>query len=342
MKKKIFVSSILVILILSVCLAMFAGCNSGYVIVKATDFDIPDTKFGESKLENSTPVTADMSAYDMLNVAMENFYNAEYAVVNYQGGVRMKILGTIKVDQEVQSLKIRDGKGDITGKNVNKATYFADNKSYSNMANLYEKMVFGSDGSIQWRNASGTKWEKANPKKNKPEKWTVEKWNAIDSDFTSIANEGEEKSFLAKNNNNPTIIWMYDLSKENILETFEPKYDETTKTYRFSLKFKPVESTVEYVKTMKSQLENNGGIKVGDLQFKQLVINVVLWEDGTFRTLYVDETYSMTMTPVKGINLKNTIVRLTATQSFSYDPNEEGYDIQTYIDNFTNEKDLVA
>ncbi len=90
---------------------------------------------------------------------------------------------------------------------------------------------------------------------------------------------------------------------------------------------------------MKNQLENNGGIKVDNLVFKQLVLEVVLWKNGTFRSITVKEAYSMTM-KAGPITLNDTLVKLSATQQFSYNANEEGFAIDTYVNNFSNENDL--
>ncbi len=336
MKKKILISAIIVVLLLSMSTMLFAGCNKEFVPEPLVDFAIPDVTIGKTLLEDTKPVDKDMSAFNMLQVASENFYDADYAIIKYQGGVKMRIVA-FDVDQEVQSTKIRSGKGDATGNNANGATYFADNKSYSMFAKLYEKMVIAPDR-IQWRNAEGTGFKRANKKQPK-DIWTVDKWNAIDSDFTSLADKDDAKSFLNKKSNNPTILWMYDLQEEFIKGQLEPIYDEATETYRFALEFLPEESTVEYIKTMKDQLENNGGIKVDNLVFKQLVLEVVLWKNGTFRSITVKEAYSMTM-KAGPIVLNDTLVKLSATQQFSYNANEEDFAIDTYVNNFTNENDL--
>ncbi|MCX4362730.1 MAG: hypothetical protein OSJ74_05050 [Clostridia bacterium] len=337
MKKKILISALVVVLLLSMTMVLFTGC--GFKPEPLEDFSIPEVSIGiENQPTNTEKINSKMSAFKMLEVATRNFYNAEYAIVEYKGGVNMRIGGAFPVDQEVQSTKIRRGKGDAAGNNANGATYFADNKSYSNFAKLYEKIVISPE-KIQWRNADGTSFKRASKKQPK-DIWTVDKWNDIDSDFTSIAKEGEEKSFLNKKSNNPTVLWMYDLQEKFIKGQLEPVYDEATKTYRFALEFDPVESTKEYIKTMKAQLEGNAGMTVEGLEFLQLQLEVVLWENGTFRSITVKEGYKMTMAVTPSFKLSNNIVKLTATQQFSYNANEEGFAIDTYVNNFSNENDL--
>ncbi|MDE6275196.1 MAG: hypothetical protein K2M75_01515 [Clostridia bacterium] len=342
MKKKILISALVVVMIMSMTLVLFTGCKDKTNNELGTDFAIPTTKIGLDWQSNTDTeaVNADMSAFKMLEVGMRNYYNADYAIIDYKGGVNMNVGGFLPVDQEVQSTKIRLGKGDAEGKNANNAKYFADNKSYSNMANLYEKIIIDGQ-SVQYRNANKVKYQKAD-KRHPKDSWTVGSWNGIDTDFTSVANENEDKSLLKKKSNNPTILWMYDLKEENILKEIAPKYDAATKTYRFGFEFKPSESTVEYVKTMKAQLEDNAGMGVDGLVFQKLILKVVLWENGTIRSISVVETYKMTMVvSVKPkIELKGNIVTLTANQYFSYNPNEEGFGIDAHIATFTDNNHL--
>ena len=338
MKKKILISSIVVVMLLSMTLMLFAGCGK-FKPEPLEDFAVPETKIGKELLTDTEAINAKMSAFEMLEVATRNFYNAEYAVIAYQGGVNMNVGGFLPVDQEVQSTKIRLGKGDATGQNANGAKYFADNKSYSTFAKLYEKIVIDGQ-SVKYRNAEGTKFQRANGKKRPNDIWSVGSWNAIDDDYTSLAKADEEKSFLAKKSNNPTVLWMYDLQKDFITGELEPKYDEETKTYRFALEFDPVKSTTEYIKTMKAQLEGNAGMGVEGLEFLQLQLSVVLWENGTFRSISVVEGYKMTMAVTSSLKLNNNVVKLTATQYFSFNPNEEGYGIDSHIADFTNDNHL--
>ncbi|MDE5756963.1 MAG: hypothetical protein K2I23_07735, partial [Clostridia bacterium] len=160
MKKKIFISSVVVIMILSMSLMIFAGCKPKYDKLNE-NFAIPTAEIGADGNTLSADmveggikaINKDMSAFAMLQVGMENFYNAQYATIEYNGGVFMTLANVLQVEQVVQSTKIRNGVGDAAGNNANGATYFADNKSHSTFAKIYEKFIIEPD---KWTRKAGT------------------------------------------------------------------------------------------------------------------------------------------------------------------------------------------
>lgn len=341
MKKKILISTLAVIMILSMSLMIFAGCKPKMDELDE-NFAIPTAAIGASGGELSADmvqggikaIDSSMSAFDMLQVGMENFYNAKYATIEYNGGVFMTLAGFIKVEQVVQSTKVREGVGDANGANANGATYFADNKSHSAFAKIYEKFVIRPEEWTRKAVASKKSGDNADGKVSytKPGKrggrlgiWDVDKW-------------GKEKKYdsldalVTANSNNPTILWMYDLQEEFIVDSRGPKYDEAEKSYKFSFKFEPTKSTEEYRKVMLVQLKSNAGMPIEGLQFKQLMLEVVLWENGMIRAINIKEIYHMKMV-LEGTGIDSD-VKLTATQLFSYDPNEEGYKIADHINAF--------
>lgn len=328
--KKVLISVVIVALMLTVALSAFAGCTPDLEPLTVDDFEIIEMNIGKDMpvVEGTTPLTSSMSSYEMLSTAVANFYNADYAISQLLGSVVTSI-GPIKVTQMVDSAKIRSGKGDASGNNANGAKYFADSISYSSFASLYEKIVITPD-EIKYRNAE-TKYAR------RQDTVEVKSWNAMETDFESVADFAEAKK------NNPTILWMYDLQEEYILEKSDPIYDAETKTYRFAIIFDPVKSTTEYVKTMQQQLEANAGMSVEGLEFKQLRLRVVLWENGMIRNMYITESYQMKLAGVL-----NSVITLNSDVQYSFDPNEKGYDIdeniasidsddKTYIKPYTEE-----
>ncbi|MDE6474685.1 MAG: hypothetical protein K2L70_06265 [Clostridia bacterium] len=341
MKKKILISTVVIIMILSMSLMIFAGCKPKMDELDE-NFAIPTAHIGANggKLSSDMveggikSINSNMSAFDMLQVGMENFYNAKYATIEYNGGVFMTLAGFIQVEQVVQSTKIRDGVGDADGNNENGATYFADNKSHSAFAKLYEKFIIRPNEWTRKAVASKKNGDAADGKVSytKPGKrggrlgiWDVDKWGSVKSYDTLDA-------LVTANSNNPTILWMYDLQEEFITDSRGPKYDETEKSYKFSFMFDPEKSTEEYQKVMLVQLESNAGMPIEGLKFKQLMLEVVLWENGMIRAINVSEIYHMKMV-LAGTGIDSD-VKLTATQLFSYDPNEEGYKINDHINAF--------
>lgn len=316
--KKSLISVVIIVMLLAVALSAFAGCTPDLDPLTVEDFEIIDMNIGKEMptAENATALNADMSAFEMLEVAVANYYNADYAISQLVGNVDTTVLG-INTTQVVDAAKIRSGKGDATGKNANGAKYFADSISYSQFASLYEKIVINPD-EIKYRNAKTSYHRRGKTIK-------IEKWNDIDTDFADVAD------FTAKKSNNPTILWMYDLQKDFILESSTPIYDEATKTYRFAIIFDPDKSTVEYKKTMQQQLEVNAGMKVEGLEFKQLRLRVVLWENGMIRNMYITEAYKM-----KLAGIIDSVVVLDSDVQYSFDPNEAGYDIDENIESINS------
>ena len=311
--KKVLISIVVIVMMVTVALCAFAGCTPDLPPLTVDDFEIIEMNIGKEMptVEGATPLDSSMSSYEMLQTAVANYYNAEYAISQLLGSVVTSI-GPIKVTQMVDAAKIRSGKGDANGNNANGAKYFADSISYSQFASLYEKIVITPD-TIKYRNAD-TKYRR------RQDTVEIKSWNGIDTNFEDVAD------FTAKKSNNPTILWMYDLQEDFIQEKSDPKYDEATKTYRFAIIFDPEKSTVEYKKTMQQQLEVNAGMKVEGLEFLQLRLRVVLWENGMIRNMYITESYQMKLAGVI-----DSVITLNSDVQYSFDPNEAGYDIDTNI-----------
>lgn len=317
--KKVLISIVVIVMMVTVALCAFAGCTPDLPPLTVDDFEIIEMNIGKEMptVEGATPLDSSMSSYEMLQTAVANYYNAEYAISQLLGSVVTSI-GPIKVTQMVDAAKIRSGKGDANGNNANGAKYFADSISYSQFASLYEKIVITPD-TIKYRNAD-TKYIR------RQDTVEVKSWNGIDTNFEDVAD------FTAKKSNNPTVLWMYDLQEDFIQEKSDPKYDEATKTYRFAIIFDPVKSTTEYVKTMQQQLEVNAGMKVEGLEFLQLRLRVVLWENGMIRNMYITESYKMKLAGVI-----DSVITLNSDVQYSFDPNEAGYDIDTNIASIDSE-----
>ncbi|MDE5655076.1 MAG: hypothetical protein K2I46_05655, partial [Clostridia bacterium] len=332
-------------------LMLFAGCKTKlYELTK--NFAIPKAEIGADTLSLTDDaveggikkIDSSMSAFEMLQVGMENFYNAKYAINEYNGGVNMTLAKTIKVDQAVQSTKIRSGLGDADGNNENKATYFADNKSYSTFAKIYEKFVITPDS---WNRKAA---DKGDIKFTKPGKKITEVnkgdtsvskndkagrlgyWFVKDNKFGTKNQYKSLEELVNINSNNPTILWMYELSADKIQRKIDPIYVESEKCWKFAFEFKPMESTEKYREVMLTQLQNNAGMPIENLGFNQLVLEVVMWENGMIRAINVVENYQMKMV-LSGIRINSAVV-LTATQLFSYNPNEAGYAIADHLAKF--------
>ncbi len=317
--KKSLISILVIVMVLSMSLMAFAACDDGLEEIGVEDFEIAEMNIGKTMpdVEVANPLSADMTAFQMLDASVKNYYDVDYAASQLLGTVLTSVLG-IPITQVVDAAKIRSGKGDINGNNANGAKYFADSISYSSVASLYEKIVITPD-EIQYRNAK-TSYSK------RKDAFEIKYWNAIDTNFSDVAD------FTKKKANNPTILWMYDLQEQYILEASTPVYDKATGTYRFAIIFDPIKSTENYKGTMKQQLEANAGMSVSGIEFKQLRLRVVLWENGMIRNMHITESYKM-----KIAGIIDSTITLQSYVQYSFDKNEAGYDIDENIASITSD-----
>lgn len=314
--RKFLLVSIAIIMICMMSLTVFVGCKQNIEKVTVDDFDIIEMNIGKTMPSASVaqPIDSGMSAYEMFSKAVANYYNADF-VISQQYGTALSNTGLVTTSQVVDVAKIRVGKGDASGDNSNGATYYADSVSYSSMTSIYEKTIIKGDD-IFYRNADAKYVRRDNTIQ-------IKSWHDVETNFKDVPDYVDKKA------NNPTLIWMYDTSEENVVEASQPLYDEETDTYRFAIIFDPVDSTVEYVKTMRQQLEANAGLKVDKIDFLQLRIRFVLWSNGMIRNMYITESYGM-----KIAGVLNSTVTLNAEVQFSYDPNESGYGISAFEEAF--------
>ena len=101
--KKIIIAIVSVLVITAACMS-FVGC-------KPTKVNIDGIKgFGEQK-PTETPVAAfsgDMSAIEMLEVGVKNYYGASYIASNSEGALNTQVMG-LNFTQFVKSQTIRQG-----------------------------------------------------------------------------------------------------------------------------------------------------------------------------------------------------------------------------------------
>lgn len=314
------VVAIVAIILIAVLTMTFVGCkNKSVEKVGIEDFELIEMNIGAQMpaKAGALPIDKSMSAYEMFDTVVKNFYDADFAITQQYGTAVTTTMGSIETQQVVDVMRIRDGKGDATGNNVNGATYFADSVSYSNVTQLYEKIVINGEDKISFRNAKLRYRAGGNTIE-------IKNWNNIDTAFDSVAD------FENKKSNNPTVLWMYDLKEENMSDYSQPIYDEESGTYRFSILFNPVNSTEKYRKTMVQQLEGNAGMTVNKIDFQQLRLRVVLWENGMIRNIHITESYDLKLAG----GFINNKVMLKAEIQFSYDKNESGYNLEQNIKSF--------
>lgn len=313
MKKSLKITAIICVVI--VALVVLVGCGPKGGLIIAIGLKAPTAT-------PTTAVNSDMDGVDMLMAAVDNYYGADFVASVLSGNVETTVMGG-KVTQAVLGRKIREGKfvEDFASDNSN---YFVDNRSYSFAAKLYEETLIKS-GDIKYRNVS-------NPSRSlvqsKSDMYDISvndkvKWNDIE-DYGSVMAD-----YITAKSSDPRKIWAYLINEDTIKTADKPSYNAETQQYSFKVVMDIALSTEEYKDVMIYQLESNAGMSVSGLDFTQLEFNVYVWESGFLARLEITESYKM-----KLAGIINSEITLNSTQYFSYNPNEAGYKMSDYINQF--------
>lgn len=260
----------------------------------------------------TTAINSKMTAYEMMEAAINNYYDADYAANICQvGGVVTKIAG-LNVAQAVLSAKVRQGKGTDSD-----AKYFCYSKS-AGIANLWEEYYTVGDGKVEYR--SNAKPAKATDA-NKRTRVVAGAWNA-EKEYASFA------EFKDATSTDFTKIWSYDVNPKSVTKesaSSKPVYDKTVGCYYFtiSLDVANEEAFANYIEVMKYQLSGNMGMGVNSLVFDKLDLEFSVWDNGQLRYLYIHEAYAMDLdTGIPGIKVKGMIIENDCMNEFSFDAAE--------------------
>ncbi|MCR4874129.1 MAG: hypothetical protein K5923_00120 [Clostridia bacterium] len=252
-------------------------------------------------------VNKNMTALEMLNIALENYDTADYAAnICLRGGVATKI-GKIAVNQGVQSWKIRVGKA--TDSNVK---YFARSISYgfTNMAEEYYTENL-STGPIKYRGLDGKVKEDENGNQ------IVKGWGKTES-YTDLDDYIEHKA------TDFTKIWSYEVTDKTV--TKESQSAKPTKsgdcfTFKIVVDVTNPDAIEGYKKVMEYQLAENMGANGVSIDFQELSFDIGVWENGLIRYIGITESYVMNLTlgalKVNGIAINNSYMN-----EYSYDKTE--------------------
>lgn len=317
--KKSLISILVVVMILSVSLMAFAACVNGENV--DVELQIGLTKPTEA---GKTPIDSSMDGRTMFQAVVQNYYDAEYVASQLWGRVDTKV-GPIETSQMVDAIKIREGKGDANGNNANGATYYLDNISYSQFAALYEKIYVKSD-EILYRSANVDYDKKAGIE--------IKSWNGIKT-YADVAAYNDDQC------NNPTTLWGYDSSDENVQEVTTPVYNKEEGVYSFTVTLNTDDKTIgAYKKTMAKQLEN-AGKTAEEISFKSLSITLYVWDNGMVRNMEIKESYKLVVGLSLGLTTMklNSVVSLISNVQYTYDKNEQGYILSEYIEKFSDDND---
>ena len=282
-----------------------------------------------------TPVAAvdkNMSAGEMLEAAVTNYYAADYAAnIMIVGGVNTKI-GPIAVSQGVQSFKVKYGASDPTddplvNPNSTNTKYYAYSKS-SGIATMYEE-YYTEGEEVYYRKGKDTK-------------------NYKDVAITDAAGNPQKASFLVATSYENTIeyedlkefyastdpekpgtstdftkLWSYKVNNNTILN-YSDKVKAEKDYYTFTIKLDLVKATADYLDVMKYQLASNMGMNVEKLEFKKLELECAVYKSGYFKYIIVHEAYAMNLSGVPVIGeLNGMVIENNCINEYSFDKSEK-------------------
>ena len=286
------------------------------------------------KLDPTVGINGDMSAIEMLNAAVENYYGADFAIARTSGSLTTEVIG-MTLTQFVKSVTIRDGASD------------ADNKLfYQNQSGTVKDGSFlGAAIDIKiWEETDYVKsgdsvnmyFRSANSKSLTANKFndtdgtitdTWFEWNNGTADFTDVLTYNSLDEYANERYADPTRIWMYDINENTILsdKTVAPKLETDPDTgaqyYTLSVsgnvdKTSDNYSVAEYEEQMMYMLQSQGQ-NPSDFYFTEIKLDVQVWPNGFLRQVKVTESYYMEL-----MGFVSSVVTLTSTKSFFFDEND--------------------
>lgn len=311
------VAIIVVAVILVIAIAAFGTLYGLGMLTpaEAVDASAAYTKtIGANKptVAGATAVTSSMTAYEMMEAAVSNYYAADYAANICQvGGVNTKV-GPVSVAQAVLSAKVRQGKSTDS-----KAKYFCYSKS-AGIANMWEEYYTVGDGKVVYRSSKS-------PKKAKDENGRT---RVVSGAWNAQKNYDNFAAFKEATSTDFTKIWSYDVNPKSVTKESaqsKPVYDKAVGCYYFtiSLDINNAEAFADYIEVMKYQLSGNMGMDVTSLVFSKLDLEFSVWDNGQIRYLYIHEAYAMNLSKVPVIGkLNGMVIENDCMNEFSFDAAE--------------------
>ena len=286
------------------------------------------------KLDPTVGINGDMSAIEMLNAAVENYYGADFAIARTSGSLTTEVM-SMMLTQFVKSVTIRDGASD------------ADNKLfYQNQSGtVKDGGMLGAAIDIKiWEETDYVKsgdsvnmyFRSANSKSLTAQKYndtdgtitdTWFEWNNGTADFTDVLTYNSLDEYANERYADPTRIWMYVINENTILndKTVAPKLETDPDTgaqyYTLSVsgnvdKTSDNYSVAEYEEQMMYMLQSQGQ-NPSDFYFTEIKLDVQVWPNGFLRQVKVTESYYMEL-----MGFVSSVVTLTSTKAFFFAEND--------------------
>ena len=289
------------------------------------------------KLDPTVEINGDMSAIEMLNAAVANYYGADFAIARTSGSLSTEVIG-MKLTQFVKSITIRDGASDADNKLYyqNQSGTVKDGGILGNAINIriWEETDYVKSGdsvNMYFRSANSdalTAQKLTDAEGVITDTWF--EWNGGAADFTATQSYNSLDTYIEERASDPTKIWMYDINANTILndQTVAPEL-KTEKLsdgseieyYTFSVsgnvdKNSDGYSVADYEDQMLYMLESQGQTP-SEFYFTEIKLDVQVWPNGFLRQVKVTESYFM-----KVMGIVETVVTLESTKAFFFDKSD--------------------
>lgn len=296
--------------------------------VNTGDYKRPEVTEGFGSTDGLTAANAinkDMSAIQMLEAGVANFYDQGY-VATVNGGqidTQIKVLGIpMGFTQFVQSITVRNGSanGDYQLFNDNVSGSIKEGGGIPIDIRIWEETLYKKTGSTEEiKFHSGTDKDMVAAKDENGNYTMYFQEGKTFKPVETFSNLDDYKNAKAAN---PTLIWMYDINEDTYLPdgTTAPVFDEATKTYSFTVAAHPENATKEYQKQMMYMLEKQSPVKPDEFRFESIKMTVTMSENGFITKVSIEESYYL---KIVGGLVKSTVT-LKSDRYFSYQENEKG------------------
>lgn len=286
------------------------------------------------KLDPTVEINGDMSAIEMLNAAVKNYYGADFAIARTSGSLSTEVMG-MTLTQFVKSVTIRDGASDADNK------LFYQNQSGtvkdgSMLGSMIDIKIWEETDYVKSGDSVNMYFRSANSKSLTANKYndtdgtitdTWFEWNNGTADFTDVLTYNSLDEYANERYADPTRIWMYVIDANTILndKTVAPKLETDPDTgaqyYTLSVsgnvdKTSDNYSVEEYEEQMMYMLKSQGQ-NPSEFYFTEIRLDVQVWPNGFLRKVVVTESYYMEL-----MGFVESVVTLTSTKAFFFDEND--------------------
>ena len=286
------------------------------------------------KLDPTVEINGDMSAIEMLNAAVENYYGADFAIARTSGSLTTEVM-SMMLTQFVKSVTIRDGASDADNK------LFYQNQSGTvkdggMLGSMIDIKIWEETDYVKSGDSVNMYFRSANSKSLTAQKYndtdgtitdTWFEWNNGTADFTDVLTYNSLDEYANERYADPTKIWMYVINENTILndKTVAPKLETDPDTgaqyYTLSVsgnvdKTSDNYSVAEYEEQMMYMLQSQGQ-NPSKFEFTEIKLDVQVWPNGFLRQVKVTESYIMEL-----MGFAESGVTLISTKAFFFDEND--------------------